>query len=392
MPDNIERKSFKNRIFIAGKDRGDDGYHERDFSLDYKSSGDFRTDRAFLANKMAEKNPDLNVLEVSSVSSSDAGKKLSAFFMRLRLPNGKLTSVESAFQSSKVFEAGGPYTDILYKKSLEAKQDDRLKSSGKLTGFKFWGHDFGLSPRTAFYDWMYHCALFQKHNADLLKEVRKYDAFTDVMFFPEKSINTQAGALARISTLMNLGLLGDKPMTFDDFVKAGLEAGFYKKVQQTMERVKAEDDIPFGDQKPETDANKKRQAPEWKHTTPVSYDDNAPGYDDDDFNSPYEENKDPDLMVHFDQDPLETTPVEKTEPVASTPMEKAPETEPAKKETAADDVDKETKPKAKSTRTTKAKSAEKPKSSTVKDLQAKEEPEQDKAPEKKLRKTRTMSR
>lgn len=39
-------------------------------------------------------------------------------------------SVECAFQSSKVFENGGAYTDLLYKTSREAK-DERLKKLWK---------------------------------------------------------------------------------------------------------------------------------------------------------------------------------------------------------------------------------------------------------------------
>jgi hypothetical protein len=82
------------------------------------------------------------VLEISSKSRSADGVALSAFNLMIRtVKYGREFSVECAYQSSKVFEHGGPYTDLRNGTSLDAKRDPRLIESGKLTGpdghFKF---------------------------------------------------------------------------------------------------------------------------------------------------------------------------------------------------------------------------------------------------------------
>ena len=73
-------------------------------------------------------------LEISSKSEEPAGVQLSAFNLPVTI-NGLQTTVESAFQGSKVFRDGGPYEDILCLPPYEAKTDSRLRESGPLTGF-----------------------------------------------------------------------------------------------------------------------------------------------------------------------------------------------------------------------------------------------------------------
>lgn len=69
--------------------------------------------------------------------------------------------LEMAFQGSKVFAAGGPFTDIYHAKdSRDAKRDPRLKESGPLIGFPFENVNFPLGPKTAFYDWLYINSLY----------------------------------------------------------------------------------------------------------------------------------------------------------------------------------------------------------------------------------------
>ena len=71
-------------------------------------------------------------LEVSTKSDVVIGTKLSAFNLKL---DGH--TLENIFQSSKVFENGGPYRDLLNVSPKEAKRDQRLKSSGNLKGFEY---------------------------------------------------------------------------------------------------------------------------------------------------------------------------------------------------------------------------------------------------------------
>ncbi|WP_431256474.1 DarT1-associated NADAR antitoxin family protein [Roseateles chitinivorans] len=135
-------------------------------------------------------------LEISTKSEQELGVALSAFNLRFttRKYSQEIT-VESAYQASKVFEQDrGPFTDILRASSYDAKKDVRLKTSGHLTKFQFFGVDWPLSPRTAFYDWLYINALAK--NPEQADAVLQFRAFTDIAFNPEKSLNCQARAAA----------------------------------------------------------------------------------------------------------------------------------------------------------------------------------------------------
>lgn len=158
------------------------------------------------------------ILEVSSKSKQDLGVALSAFNLMITdKPKKETYSVECAFQSSKVFENGGPYTDLLNATSRQAKKDERLKNSGKLIGFKFRSTEWQLNPLTAFYDWLYVNALNQ--NNQFHDELMQYQAFTDIEFNPKKSINCQAYSIAMFVALAKRNLLEDirNPETFLSF-------------------------------------------------------------------------------------------------------------------------------------------------------------------------------
>lgn len=130
-------------------------------------------------------------LEVSTKSTEELGKKLSAFNLKL---DGHL--LECVFQSSKVFEKGGPYADLLAMPPKEAKRDERLKTSGKLTAFRYQKMEWPLLPKTVFYDYIYYQAVRNVLSEEELQEFVQYDAFTDIEFNPNKSINTQARSAA----------------------------------------------------------------------------------------------------------------------------------------------------------------------------------------------------
>lgn len=157
------------------------------------------------------------VLEISSKSLEQIGSDLSAFnlFITTKFTNKKF-SVESAFQSSKVFEKGGPYIDLLNVTSREAKKDKRLILSGNLIKFSFYNKDFPIQPRTYFYDWLYINALNQ--NQQLSKELVKYQAFSDIEFNPKKSINCQAFSAAMYVSLVNFNKLEDALKSPTDFL------------------------------------------------------------------------------------------------------------------------------------------------------------------------------
>jgi len=143
------------------------------------------------------------ILEVSSKSENPKGAAYSAF--RLKIEHSQLgyIPVECAFQGSKVFSNGGPFTDLLRVSPREAKQDSRIKTSGLLEGFEFEGDFWELIPQTAFYDFLYLNSLKEKR--DLIDEILMYKGFSDIEFNPKGSINCQARSCALAVSLVNRG-------------------------------------------------------------------------------------------------------------------------------------------------------------------------------------------
>jgi hypothetical protein len=161
------------------------------------------------------------ILEISSKSEIEAGRRLSAFHLKTRV-YGKETTVECLFQGSKVFELGGPFEDLYYSDSRSARGDERLKKSGKLIGFSLEGTRYPLVPATAFYDWIYINALYP--HREWLKRLGDCKGFTDIEFNPERSLNCQARSFAIFISLGARELLDDSVESFDVF-KSALEAG-----------------------------------------------------------------------------------------------------------------------------------------------------------------------
>ena len=113
-------------------------------------------------------------LEISTKSDKDIGVKLSAFNLLLNTSTGT-DSVESIYQSSKVFD------------------------DGKIVSFKYNDCFFENYPTGMFYDYIYMYAILQ--NKNLINQFVQYDIFSDIEFNPKKSINTQARAAAIFRTL-----------------------------------------------------------------------------------------------------------------------------------------------------------------------------------------------
>lgn len=162
------------------------------------------------------RHPEKKVLEISSKSEDELGVKLSAFNLMIETSDGKKVSVESAFQAGKVFEKGGPYTDLLDVSSRTAKTDERLKNSGKVIGFSFDGQNFPTEPKTFYYNWLYINALHTY--PELTEKLVKYDAFTDIVFNPNKSLNCQAEAAAIYVSLHRQGLLEEALKNKENFL------------------------------------------------------------------------------------------------------------------------------------------------------------------------------
>jgi len=154
------------------------------------------------------------LLEISSKSEEEVGQRLSAFNLKIDVGGGK-ASIESAYQGSKVFENGGPYTDLYLVDSRTAKKDPRLRNSGRLIGFRFEGRDYPLSPTTAFYDWLYLSALYP--HREWLRRLHNRAGYTDIEFNPEYSLNCQARSFATFVALERRGILEKTISSFDAF-------------------------------------------------------------------------------------------------------------------------------------------------------------------------------
>ena len=157
-------------------------------------------------HESAEKKGLSPLLEVSTKSEELLGQRLSAFSLKIETDIGGI-SLEAAYQGSKVFENGGPYTDIYGKGSKSAKKDARVRESGPLKCFDYFGQEWPLIPKTAFYDWLYLTAL--RSHQDFLKRLYDYKGFTDIEFNPQKSINCQARACALLVSLLKLNSLDE---------------------------------------------------------------------------------------------------------------------------------------------------------------------------------------
>lgn len=158
-----------------------------------------------------------NILEVSTKSDNKIGWQLSAFNLMVDFEFDKKISLECAFQGSKVFENNIQYKDLYFVESIAAKKDERLKKSGNIIGFEYEGDFWENEPKTAFYDYLYIKTLYNNYR-DIINELIKYDAFSDIEFNPKKSINCQARTCAILVSLVKFDLLGKAINSKNDFI------------------------------------------------------------------------------------------------------------------------------------------------------------------------------
>lgn len=174
------------------------------------------------------------LLEVSTKSEYKLGQRLSAFNLKTPSPIGDIP-VECAYQGSKVFELGGPFTDLYDKPPREAKKDARLVSSGKLTHFEYFNTYWSLYPQTAFYDWLIFQSL--RPHADYLERLLRFSGFTDIEFNPEKSVSCQARTCAIISSLIyrkTFAQISTDSKVFIQFYKNACVESQSKRVANTL--------------------------------------------------------------------------------------------------------------------------------------------------------------
>ena len=145
------------------------------------------------------------LLEFSTKSEELLGQRLSAFSLKVTAQEFGEIPLECAFQGSKVFERGGPFTDLYTAEPRAAKKDPRIRTSGCLVEFRYNGVTFPLKPKTAFYDWLYITALSPHHK--YLQCLEEYAGFTDIEFNPSKSVNCQARSCAMLAAMIKKDIL-----------------------------------------------------------------------------------------------------------------------------------------------------------------------------------------
>lgn len=156
------------------------------------------------------KYPEEKVLEASGASLYSLGKELSAMHLHKRTKRG-LTSVESAFQSSKIYKTAsgviGPFTELLFLPGKECKKKVKELSQANISyeycfdGMTFYAPEHHISQ---FYDFIYLNALLEPENEAAREKLLAggYTAFTDLA---TKSLNCQARSCAIFVGLMKAG-------------------------------------------------------------------------------------------------------------------------------------------------------------------------------------------
>ena len=168
--------------------------------------------------------PSAKVLEISSKSLQPLGVSLSAFNLRMDL-GGVRCTVESVFQSGKVFEGGiGPFPDMCARDSRDVRHFVQERAAGHaLIAFDLAGERWATEPRTAFFFYLYLKALGD--NPDLADGLMEYDAFTDIEFNPKRQINCQAAAAAFYVSLRRQGRLEWAMQTRENFLASCVKTG-----------------------------------------------------------------------------------------------------------------------------------------------------------------------
>ncbi len=162
--------------------------------------------------------PAVRVLEASSKSGEPLGVALSAFRLAAdsRRTGGRVC-VESLYQGSKVFAQAGPFPECYGLPALEARERLKPWAAQPIVRFDLHGESWPLTPRRAFYDWLYVHAL--RRNPVLAAQVGTYQCFTDIEFNPARSVNCQAYAVALYVSLAACGVLAEALRDRDSFLR-----------------------------------------------------------------------------------------------------------------------------------------------------------------------------
>ena len=151
--------------------------------------------------------PGMKVLEISTRSKNPFGKSLSPFNLQITLKSGKKVKVECAYQGSKVLEGGLQFEGLYWGSPRDAALDHRIKGK-RPVAFKFFGKEYPLEPKHAFFDFLYIVGLCQRKDK-VFEKLDGWDGFTDMFYSPRKDPNCQARAAAKYVSLIRQGLISE---------------------------------------------------------------------------------------------------------------------------------------------------------------------------------------
>lgn len=154
------------------------------------------------------------ILEISTKSFDEVGRRLSAFNLKIEI-DGAMKSLESVYQSSKVFSVSGQHGFLMDVDPFAAKKEIRNLGVGKIVSFRLLGRDFPTEPTNAFYDWLYIRAIAP--HEEWIRSNLNYAAYSDIEFNPHKSINCQGRAVAEFHALSMRGNAMECARDFDTF-------------------------------------------------------------------------------------------------------------------------------------------------------------------------------
>lgn len=152
--------------------------------------------------------PDVPALEVSLASSQPEGVHAAAMKLPFHLAaSGQDVPVGIVYEAAKVFENGGPYTELLQCSRQKVQKDARLQQSGKCIGYRLEDTEYPTEPHPyAFFNWLYGCALRQ--NPEKAEDILKFGAFSDLeLGSTKKDRNSPARAAAVYAGLAAAGKL-----------------------------------------------------------------------------------------------------------------------------------------------------------------------------------------
>lgn len=154
------------------------------------------------------------ILEISTKSLDTVGQRLSAFNLKIDV-NGEAKSLESVYQSSKVFSISGKHENLIDLDPFKAKKEIRNLGKGDIIEFHFLGKSYPIEPKNAFYDWLYIRAIAP--HEDWIRKNLRYKAYSDIEFTPSKSFNCQGRAVAEFHALSMRGTTTDCVHDFEEF-------------------------------------------------------------------------------------------------------------------------------------------------------------------------------